>query len=202
MVEGKRVVIELELEAGKKKKKQQQNGVGNSNRLQVIEEISGLEKRIFPKHESLASGLLTEMQRRNSGLLYALSLDPHNIVQHNGVDAEDDGAEGSGDASPPAAVVVVGYVMYSFTSSLAASITKLAVREAFRRQGFGEALLRAALEKCHARRVLCVNLHVDPTRIAAVALYKKIGFEIDTLIQSYYAPRRDAYRMVLSFDKD
>ncbi|KAL5758304.1 hypothetical protein ACOSP7_020915 [Xanthoceras sorbifolium] len=37
---------------------------------------------------------------------------------------------------------VVGYVMYSWPSSLSASITKLAVKESHRRQGHGEALLK------------------------------------------------------------
>lgn len=42
-----------------------------------------------------------------------------------------------------------------------------------------------------------MNLHVDPTRSAAVALYKKNGFVVETTVKSYYAADRDAYRMVL-----
>lgn len=73
----------------------------------------------------------------------------------------------------------------------------MAVRETCRRQGYGEALLLAAIQQLHKRKVQCVNLHVDPSRTAAVTLYKKLGFSLETVVTSYYAPGRDAYRMVL-----
>lgn len=64
----------------------------------TVEEIVRIEKKIFPKHESLARSFDEELKKRNSGLLYAR------------VDGGD----------------VAGYVMYSWPSSLSASITKLA----------------------------------------------------------------------------
>lgn len=73
----------------------------------------------------------------------------------------------------------------------------MAVRETCRRQGYGEALLLAAIQQLRMRKVQCVNLHVDPSRTAAVTLYKKLGFSLETVVTSYYAPDRDAYRMVL-----
>lgn len=60
--------------------------------------------------------------------------------------------------------------------------------------GPGEALLRAAVERCRGRRVQRVILHVDPARAAAVALYRKAGFQVDATIEGFYAPQRDAYR--------
>lgn len=63
----------------------------------VIDEIVRMEKKIFPKHESLARSFDEELKKRNSGLLYS--------------DVDGD---------------VAGYVMYSWPSSLCASITKLA----------------------------------------------------------------------------
>lgn len=63
----------------------------------VIDEIVRMEKKIFPKHESLARSFDEELKKRNSGLLYS---------------------DVGGD--------VAGYVMYSWPSSLCASITKLA----------------------------------------------------------------------------
>ncbi|KAJ1294960.1 hypothetical protein BS78_01G186600 [Paspalum vaginatum] len=137
----------------------------------VIEDIVRLEKRIFPKHESLARSLHDELKRRNSGLIYASS----------GADGEE----------------VVGYAMYTCNTSLCATITKLAVKENWRRQGHGEALLAAAVERCRRRRVQRLCLHVDPTRTAAVALYRKAGFQVDTTVEGYYAPQRDAYRMYM-----
>lgn len=72
----------------------------------VIEEIVRLEKRIFPKHESLARSFHEELRRKNSGLLYAI--------------VEDGEGKVKGEAE------IIGYVMYSWVTSLCASITKLA----------------------------------------------------------------------------
>ena len=71
----------------------------------------------------------------------------------------------------------------------------VAVKENCRRQGHGEALLAAAVERCRRRKIQRLSLHVDPTRTAAVALYRKAGFQVDTTIEGYYAPHRDAYWM-------
>ncbi|CAN6323591.1 unnamed protein product [Urochloa humidicola] len=136
----------------------------------VIDNIVRLERRIFPKHESLARSIHDELKRRNSGLIYM--------------------ASGDGDE-------VVGYAMYTCQTSLCASITKLAVKESCRRQGHGEALLAAAVERCRRRKVQRVSLHVDPARTAAVALYTKAGFQVDATVVGYYAPQRDAYRMYM-----
>lgn len=70
----------------------------NSNHwTKTVDEIVKMERKIFPKHESLARFFDEELKKKNSGLLYI----------------EIDGQ-------------VVGYVMYSWPSSLSASITKLA----------------------------------------------------------------------------
>uniref|UniRef100_A0A5B7BVY7 N-acetyltransferase domain-containing protein n=1 Tax=Davidia involucrata TaxID=16924 RepID=A0A5B7BVY7_DAVIN len=145
---------------------------GNStNWTKVIEGIVRLEKKIFPKHESLARSFDDELKKKNTGLLYSE------------VDGE-----------------VAGYVMYSWPSSLCASITKLAVKENYRRQGHGDALLKAAIQKCRTRNVHRISLHVDPLRTPAMNLYKKFGFQVDNLIEGYYSSDRNAYRMYLDFD--
>ncbi|KAH9309227.1 hypothetical protein KI387_037138, partial [Taxus chinensis] len=120
------------------------------NEKVLVEEIVKLERRIFPKHESLASSLYEELQKRNCGMIYAC-------------------------AAAEKKISLVGYVMYSWPSCLHASINKLAVREEYRRQGHGEALLMAAVEKCKTRNVQSISLHVDPIRTAAVSLYQKLG---------------------------
>ncbi|XP_073029062.1 uncharacterized protein [Primulina eburnea] len=139
----------------------------------VVEEIVRIEKRVFPKHESLSKSFEQELRKNNCGLLYT---------------------EIGGD--------VAGYVMYSWPSSVCASITKLAVKENYRKQGHGEALLKAAIDKCRTRNIHRITLHTDPSRIPAVSLYKKFGFLVDTLVRGYYSSDRDAYRMYLDFDAD
>ncbi|KAL5823277.1 hypothetical protein ACOSQ4_021177 [Xanthoceras sorbifolium] len=79
---------------------------------------------------------------------------------------------------------VVGYVMYSWPSSLSASITKLAEK------------------KCRARKVQQIVLHVYPMRSAAMNLHNKFCFQVDDLIQGYYSSDRPAYRMFLDFDSN
>ncbi|KAJ3682206.1 hypothetical protein LUZ60_014779 [Juncus effusus] len=149
----------------------------------VIEEIVRLERRIFPKHESLAKSFQDELRKKNGGLLYAVI---------------DEGTGRGGEKEVESEII--GYAMYSFVTSLSASITKLAVKDGYRRQGHGEELLRAAIEKCKRRKIHRICLHVDPARSAAVSLYQKIGFEIDATVKSYYSSERDAYRMYIDFD--
>ncbi|KAG6496979.1 hypothetical protein ZIOFF_044862 [Zingiber officinale] len=183
----------------------------------VVEEIARLERKIFPKHESLSKSFHDELRKKNNGLIY--------LKISKGKDEE-----------------IIGYAMYSWISSLSASITKLAgrcfwpkndvlvcvcenlsnsclrnrikmsalalvlvldysVKDNYRRQGHGELLLRAAIEKCRTRKIQRVCLHVDPARSPALLLYRKLGFQMDGLIQQYYSPERDAYRMFLEFDE-
>eukprot|EP00250_Pteridium_aquilinum_P010134 c19172_g1_i1 orf=48-578(-) len=149
----------------------------------VLQQIVKMERRIFPKHESLAGSMEQEVKRKNSGLLFALARPTHKEEQQQ----EDE-------------ICVAGYVIYSFTSSLAASIVKLAVKECYRRQGYGHSLLKAAILKCQTRPICRVTLHVDPAREAAMGLYKRMGFRTDTIVLDYYAPRRDAHRMFIDFD--
>ncbi|KAF6155813.1 hypothetical protein GIB67_039144 [Kingdonia uniflora] len=73
------------------------------------------------------------------------------------------------------------------------------VNENYRRQGHGETLLKAAIQKCRTRKIQRVCLHVDPSRTAAFSLYIRTGFKVDTLIESYYSLDRNAYRMYLEF---
>lgn len=74
------------------------------------------------------------------------------------------------------------------------------VKEEWRRQGHGEALLKAGIEKCRARKVSRIMLHVDPLRTPALNLYKKLGFQVDILLEGYYSSDQNAYRMYLDFD--
>ncbi|XP_020525425.1 uncharacterized protein LOC18423103 isoform X2 [Amborella trichopoda] len=44
---------------------------GNISKSCIIEEIVKMEKKIFPKHESLASSFYEELRKKNCGLLYS-----------------------------------------------------------------------------------------------------------------------------------
>ncbi|PPS10215.1 hypothetical protein GOBAR_AA10430 [Gossypium barbadense] len=117
----------------------------STNFANIVEEILKLEKKIFPKHESLSRSFDQELRKNNTGLLYMMDLHGE--------------------------------------------------KESRRRQGHAEALLKAAIQKCRTRNIHRISLHVDPLRIPAMGLYKKLGFQVDSLIKCYYSADRDANRM-------
>ncbi|KAF5745966.1 hypothetical protein HS088_TW06G00131 [Tripterygium wilfordii] len=144
-----------------------------ANWAEVVKEVAKLETNIFPGYESLFTYTEEQLRHKKSELLYVE------------VDGE-----------------IVGYVMYSSPPSLSVTILELAVKESCRRRGYGEALLKAAISKCRARNVKRVLLQVDPLRISAMELYKKLGFQVDTFIKGFYSTGQDAYAMYLEFDSD
>eukprot|EP01102_Stenamoeba_stenopodia_P019213 TRINITY_DN7187_c0_g1_i1.p1 TRINITY_DN7187_c0_g1~~TRINITY_DN7187_c0_g1_i1.p1 ORF type:complete len:242 (-),score=61.40 TRINITY_DN7187_c0_g1_i1:756-1481(-) len=187
----------------------------------ILQQIQSIERRVFPKHESMADELLKEVKKPNNVLLIALTTTTTTSptvtaafktvsTKHKDPAAKKPIASGS-SAHPSAAVtptsVVAGYLLYSNNrdDQGGVKILKVAVSEAHRRRGIGEALLREALKgilpsssSSSQPPASFISLHVDPSRIPAVALYKKLGFSEKTFIKDYYHPGRDAYLMVYS----
>jgi ribosomal-protein-alanine N-acetyltransferase len=67
-------------------------------------------------------------------------------------------------------------------------ILGLAVRPAFRRQHCGTRLTEASLRLLGSRKTRTAYLTVDPDNMAAVALYRKLGFTAGELFQDYLGP--------------
>ena len=79
-----------------------------------------------------------------------------------------------------------------------AHIGTLAIKPGFRKRGFGQRLLAAALLVCIQRGVKNVTLEVRAGNLAAQALYHKFGFEASGLKEAYYQDtHEDALIMVL-----
>ena len=55
-------------------------------------------------------------------------------------------------------------------------ILTVAVARAHRRQGLGWRLMDAVLRELHAQRAEALFLEVDETNVAAIALYRRLGF--------------------------
>ena len=91
-----------------------------------------------------------------------------------------------------------GFLLFSRTGA-SGLITKLAVSPAFRRRGIGSALMRRGIEELERPTRTSflhdIQLHVDPGRPEARALYESFGFTQQALLRDYYSDQRDALLM-------
>jgi len=82
------------------------------------------------------------------------------------------------------------------------TVNNIAVRPDCRGLGLGEALMRFAIAKVREAGAAFMTLEVRPSNTAAVALYKKLGFEVLGTRKSYYTkPDEDAHVMGLALDQ-
>ncbi|MGB6117481.1 MAG: ribosomal protein S18-alanine N-acetyltransferase [Mesorhizobium sp.] len=73
-----------------------------------------------------------------------------------------------------------------------AEILSIAVARANRREGLGRELMDAVLRQLHAERASHLLLEVDETNVAAIALYRRIGFAQVGKRPGYYAGKDGA----------
>ncbi len=71
-----------------------------------------------------------------------------------------------------------------------AEILTLAVAAKVRRQGLGRRLMDAVLFRLHAERAESLFLEVDETNVAAVTLYRRLGFRQVGKRPGYYNERK------------
>ena len=93
----------------------------------------------------------------------------------------------------------VGYALVQ-RSSLVASVAKLVVMPACRRQGIGRLLLVQAVEASRAARAQACTLHVDEANAPAATLYTSVGFTVTNRRADYYALGRHALAMQLDLE--
>ncbi|MFP3220001.1 MAG: ribosomal protein S18-alanine N-acetyltransferase [Candidatus Marsarchaeota archaeon] len=100
---------------------------------------------------------------------------------------------------------IVGYVMtrvekgFSFFGMkwvTKAHIISLAVLPQYRRRGIGTALMRKAHEGAREYGATEIYLEVRVNNQEAIALYKKLSYEIKDVNTNYYSDGEDAYIMV------
>lgn len=78
-----------------------------------------------------------------------------------------------------------------------AHITNIAVKESYRKQGFGRMLMDALLEEAKKLEIVAMTLEVRVSNISAVTLYEKIGFKSVGVRPKYYGDGEDAFIMWL-----
>ena len=75
-------------------------------------------------------------------------------------------------------------------------ITNIALHHEFRGHGYGEMLLRQLMETAWDRGCLDVFLEVRFSNLAAIQLYRKLGYTVLSVRKKYYSqPTEDAYVM-------
>jgi len=96
---------------------------------------------------------------------------------------------------------VVGYIIYWHIGE-DVQVNNIAVHPDFRGQGIAEALMRHVIGRVRAAGATFMNLEVRKSNSGAIALYKKLGFELLGERENYYThPDEDAYLMGLVLDQ-
>ncbi len=96
--------------------------------------------------------------------------------------------------------MVVGYAVLVYREG-EAKIMSIAVKKEFRRRGIGKMLLREAIKKAKEKGSRRLLLEVRVSNVAAQQLYKKFGFRVVGVLESYYSDGESAYLMNLDLDK-
>ncbi len=92
---------------------------------------------------------------------------------------------------------VVGYIIY-WQIRDDVQVNNVAVHPDCRGLGLGEALMRYAIDRTREAGAAFMTLEVRQSNAPALALYKKLGFEIMGVRKNYYTkPDEDAYVMAL-----
>jgi len=87
--------------------------------------------------------------------------------------------------------LLAGFVLARLAAG-EAEILSVAVSRANRREGLGRELMEAVMRELHAERASHLLLEVDETNLAAVGLYRKLGFGQVGRRPGYYAGRDGA----------
>eukprot|EP01104_Vermistella_antarctica_P006554 TRINITY_DN17261_c0_g1_i1.p1 TRINITY_DN17261_c0_g1~~TRINITY_DN17261_c0_g1_i1.p1 ORF type:complete len:212 (+),score=38.35 TRINITY_DN17261_c0_g1_i1:160-795(+) len=180
---------------------------------QWLSVVQNIEKRTFPKHESMSGELLVREMAKvpNDLLLLILDTDDNEEWGVGRCDStwrdptrahSEPSCTTRGDTSSTASIVV-GYLLVSSSRpSVGARILKLCIAPQHRRHGHGRTLLTASLQHLRDRRYrgvkseVWVRLHVDPERYAAVQLYRTLHFEEEcAVVTDYYMEGRSAQVM-------
>ena len=93
---------------------------------------------------------------------------------------------------------IAGYVVTSVAGG-EAELVSIAVDPAYRNRGVAGALMRRTLAALRRRKVAALRLMVRPGNAAAVAFYRRWGFQRTGYARHYYDDGGAAVRMTLRF---
>ena len=95
-----------------------------------------------------------------------------------------------------------GFVALKKADSYSYELTKMVIHPGHRSKGLGEALCRAAIDKARSLRAKRIVLYSHTTLLAALQLYRKLGFIEIPLEQGHYSPFRCDIKMEKWLDQD
>lgn len=81
---------------------------------------------------------------------------------------------------------IAGFVLVRFAADEAEILT-IAVRQRHRRRGHGRLLMEDVIRRLYRERIATLFLEVDRANLAAVGLYRSLGFEVAGERRNYYA---------------
>ncbi len=92
---------------------------------------------------------------------------------------------------------VIGYIIF-WQVGEDVQVNNIAIHPDFRRLGIGEAVLKQVIELVRWRGARLVTLEVRPSNMAALNLYRKLGFRMMGVRRGYYTnPPEDAFALSL-----
>ena len=142
-------------------------------RQQALAAIKQVEKKVFPAAEAMDFDL--ELAKNNTQLLF-ISLP---------------------EARPSS---ILGYLLNSRTGRQA-SLHKLCILPAQRRQGMAKMLLGTVQKDLSRKGCSHIQLWVDESREPARRLYKDSGFVERQFVEDYYGPGRSGIKMTCDLDQ-
>jgi len=89
---------------------------------------------------------------------------------------------------------IVGFIITTITSNGFANIVTIDIAPEFRRRGFGSNLISAVKLILQELDIKKISLQVSVNNESAIEFYLKHGFEIISILPSYY-PGSDGYQM-------
>lgn len=95
---------------------------------------------------------------------------------------------------------VIGYIIFWLIGD-EAQINNVAIQPDYQGKGYGEQAMRYVIERLRERQARLVTLEVRTSNRPAIALYRKLGFNILGIRKDYYSnPAEDAYLMGLDLN--
>ncbi len=95
---------------------------------------------------------------------------------------------------------IIGYIIFWLIGN-EAQINNVAIHPDYQGKGYGELAMRYVVEHLRESGAELVTLEVRTSNRPAIALYRKLGFQIIGIRKDYYTnPVEDAYLMGLTLD--